>query len=94
MKDQGSNFWEVQSKKKEALIEAFNKIEEKHLSYFKNRPSKFSIDDHDRLKRHYIIYETANKITFAFDPETDLPENIKTECTEVYISLFGPGNDK
>lgn len=89
MKNHGFNFGGDHFKKKEDLIEAFNQIEEKYQTYFKERPSKFDVDKHDRLKRHYMIYETANKITFAFNPESDLPESIKSECTEVFIKLFG-----
>lgn len=88
MKNHSFNFGEVHSKKKEDLIVAFNKIEEKYQFFFKERPSKFEVDKHDRLKRHYMIYETTNKITFAFNPDSDLPESIKSECTEVYIRLF------
>jgi hypothetical protein len=89
MDNQNFDFLGAHSKKKEDLIMAFNQIEEKYQTFFKERPSKFDVDNHDRLKRHYMIYESYNKITFAFDPDSDLPESIKSECTEVYIRLFG-----
>ena len=90
MKNQNFNFGGAYSKKKDELIEAFNQIEEKYQTYFKNRPPQYDLDNYDRLKRHYMIYETSNKITFAFNPDTDLPESIKSECIEVYNRLFGP----
>jgi hypothetical protein len=92
MKKSDFYFGGEHSRKKEDLISAFDKIEERYLYFFKERPSKYDGDIHDSLKRHYTIYETPNKVTFAFNPDADLPESIKAECIDAFSRLFDPKN--
>jgi hypothetical protein len=63
-------------------------IEEKYIEYFKKRPSKFKMDNFDRLHNHYIRIINSNTITFGFTAESDLDEKIKNECIILFNEIF------
>jgi hypothetical protein len=79
--------------KNEELLKELAEIENKYLEFFEMRPPKFRSEKHDRLHNHWILYHDNFKITFGFDPNSDIPEYIKTECQQVFIKIFGTNNE-
>ncbi len=63
-------------------------IEEKHIKYFEERLPKYSIDKCDKLQNHYITATNQEGITFAFLNKSDLDENIRIECIELFNEIF------
>ena len=67
-------------------------IEEKHQKYFEERKGKFSKDECDKLHNHYITITNSGGITFGFTNDSDLDENIRKECIELFNGIFNAKN--
>jgi hypothetical protein len=63
-------------------------IEQKHIEWFKKRPSIFDQDEHDSIANHLFTDATDGHISFTFWKYSELPEPIKTECLTAYHELF------
>lgn len=69
------------------LNEGLLLIEKQHLGYFKNR----LIDSNeDRLHNHYIIITNSHGISINFLHDSDLDQNIKSSCIDLFNSIFNP----
>ena len=79
--------------KNEEFIKEMSEIENKHIEFFNKRPPKFSLDKHDRLHNHWILYHDNLLIKFGFEPDSDVPDYIKTECNQVFTRIFGSSKD-
>lgn len=66
------------------------KVEAKHVEWFKSRESKYPNQKHDTIKNHYALAYSQNDptIRFGFMPDSDLPDNIRKECNEVFSYHF------
>lgn len=69
---------------KQGLID----IENKHLEYFKEKKSTLSFDKHDRLHNHYIMNTNPLGVHFGFMADSDLKEEIKNECQNLFNKIF------
>ena len=59
-----------------------------NLEYFKNKPSRRSIEEHDHLHNHYSMITNSHGIKFGFDANSDLDEKIKTDCINLFDEIF------
>ena len=84
----GNEAAEKIGKLKTGLIE----IEKKHIDYFEKREGKFNKDDYDRLHNHYITITNPGGITFGFTTDSDLDEDIRKECIELFNGIFNSKN--
>lgn len=75
-------------KKNKEFKDALTQIENKYLEFFESRPPKFKYDEHERLHNHYMIYGTEQRISFAFDKDSDIPEYIKAECNQAFKKVY------
>ena len=80
------------SKKVKELDEALSKIEKKYIEFFKSRPSKFELEEHDRLHNYWFMTCNNQLVRFGVDKNSDIPEYIKTECDQAFIRIFGTDN--
>ena len=67
-------------------------IEEKHNSYFEEKSAKFTKEEHDRLHNHYLTITNSGGITFGFTKDSDLDEDIRKECIELFNGIFNSKN--
>ena len=92
MKDKEIFYGEQGAPKMEKLNEGLLKIEEKYLEYFKERSSRNSFEEHDRLHNHYIMTTNPFGCYFGFEAESDLKEEIKAECQMLFNEIFDVQN--
>jgi len=76
------------AEKNQAFENEMAGLEEKHIDYFKSRPSQIETDEHDRLRNHYNIRTASGQISFRFNEGSDLPEDIRKECTEAFHRIW------
>ncbi|MDI5894713.1 hypothetical protein [Flavobacterium algoritolerans] len=74
--------------KMKRLKEGLQKIENKHSEYFEERNSPLSIEKHDRLHNHYDMNTNPNGVFFGIKPGSDLKEEIKIECQNLFNKIF------
>ena len=76
------------TEKNQAFEDEMTALEEKHLDYFKNRPSQIETEEHDCLRNHYNIRTASGQVSFRFNEGSDLPEDIRAECTQVFHRIW------
>jgi len=76
------------AEKNQAFEDAIAAIEAQHLDYFKQRPSAIETDDYDHLRNHYNIRTASGQISFRFNEGSDLPEEIRNECTQAFHRIW------
>jgi len=62
-------------------------IQEKNFEWFKDRKSMFFKDKQDKLIEHLLI-ETNNIKRMGFYPKSELPDYIRDEVTQLFLSIF------
>jgi hypothetical protein len=70
------------------LKKGLQEIENNHLEYFEERTSPLSFEENDRLHNHYNITSNPHGVYFAIKPESDLPEEIKVKCQNLFNEIF------
>lgn len=80
----GNEAGEKIKKFKDGLIE----IEDKYFEYFNSRTPKNEFDKIDKLHNHYMTNTDLNGITFKFLSDSDLDENIRIECEDLFKKIF------
>ncbi len=76
------------SDKKKCFEKDLLAIEEKYKNFFESRKAKYPGDKHDRLHNHYFSKIDRFNISFGFEKESDLPEEIKIECNNLLKKYF------
>ncbi|MFB3389868.1 hypothetical protein [Flavobacterium sp. LAR06] len=74
--------------KMERLTEGLKQIENKHSEYFEGRKSALSSEKNDRLHNHYDMNTNPHGVNFGFRVESDLKEEIKIECQNLFKEIF------
>lgn len=64
--------------------EGLDKIQEKHIDFFKSRKSPLIRNEHDTIEMHLIYH--GNRV--AITKSSDLPKHIKDEINELMQSIF------
>jgi len=77
------------TEKAELFQKELDAIQEKHIEYFKERPTDRP-QDHDLLHNHYMVYTANGTVMFNFTPGSDLADNIKAACIEAFKRVY-PG---
>ncbi|MBN2635242.1 MAG: hypothetical protein JXR61_03160 [Prolixibacteraceae bacterium] len=76
--------------KEEEFKNRLLEIEQKYFSYFEARESKFKeYEEHDRLHNHWVSKQEGGFIKFGFCYDSELPDYIRKECSEVFEEIFG-----
>ena len=78
------------SEKDRQLTEALERVEQKHIDYFKARPSKRLNEEHDRINMHYWTLISDGVIQFNINPDSDLPQYIKDDCIKAAKEILQP----
>ncbi|MDQ3290409.1 MAG: hypothetical protein M3Q05_03865 [Bacteroidota bacterium] len=76
------------AEKNKAFESEMERIEEKHLDFFKNREPRNETEKHDRLHNHYALSTASGQVSFRFNEGSDLPEEIKQECVEAFHRIW------
>jgi len=63
-------------------------IEEKYSYWFEKREPKFEWDKYDRLSNHHQFYKNGSEIMFWFDEDSEVPAEIKQECSTLFNRCF------
>lgn len=74
--------------KMEILTEGLKQIENKHSEYFEGRKSTLSFEKHDRLHNHYDMNTNPHGVNFGFRVESDLQDEIRIECQNLFNDIF------
>ena len=75
------------------FIEGLESVNSKYKRYFDSRKSKLSTDEKDNLNLHYWIINQHGNLTFGFLPDSDIDENIKSECVYLFNRIFNDKNN-
>jgi hypothetical protein len=81
-------FGENVSEKWLGLEDSLNEIEEKYSDFFQSQESFKYPGEKNRLHDHYVIITEGNKITFGFEPRSDLPLDIKNDCLAAFMKWY------
>lgn len=76
------------NQKFELFKQGLEEINSKYAEYFQLRKQKDFPNEQDNLHLHYWIINQFGRMTFGFLPESDLDEEIKTECNNLFNSVF------
>jgi hypothetical protein len=74
--------------KEERFNRALLEIEEKYIDFFRKRPAKNEIELHDRLHDHWLMLSDNYKISFGFEKDTDIPQEIIIRCFQKFNEIF------
>ncbi|MGF7081463.1 hypothetical protein [Mucilaginibacter sp. UYCu711] len=72
----------------EVFLGVLNLIEKKNIEWFKNRKGILDSQDHDLLINHLEIMKENHNVTFSFRSDSELPKDIREQCTKVYEAFF------
>lgn len=75
------------------FTEELDNINAKYVDYFDSRRSKLCPEEKDSLGLHYWIINQFGTLTFGFLPESDIGENIKIECMNLFDKIFKEDSD-
>lgn len=81
-------YGEEYSDKNKAFAAEIDRIEERHLDYFKSRPPQNETEKHDRLHHHFVLRTAGGQIALDFDPDEALPADIRQECVEAFHRIW------
>lgn len=81
-------YGEEYAEKNRAFEEELLRIEAEHADFFKSRPPQNETEKHDRLHNHYALRTAGGQVSFKFNEGSDLPEDLKRECTEVFHRIW------
>jgi len=76
------------AQKNQAFEDEMAAIEEKYLAYFKSKPPQNETEENDRLHNHYALRTASGQVSFRFNAGSDLPAEIKQECTEAFHRVW------
>ena len=77
------------TRKEKKFDSAIQRIEEKHIEFFKSRKSIRSDKDvHDRLHNHFLISDIAGPMGIGFTDDSDLSEYIREEVLVAFREAF------
>jgi hypothetical protein len=81
-------YGEEYSEKNKAFQEEVDRIEQRHIDYFKSQPPSNETETHDRLHHHFVIRTAGGQIALDFDQEAPLPVDIRQECLEAFHRIW------
>ena len=81
-------YGEEYAEKNKAFSEEMSNLEERHAAFFKNRKPVNETEEHDRLHNHYALRTASGQVSFNFSHGSDLPEDIRQECVEVFHRIW------
>jgi len=81
-----------ETEKDKAFQKGLEEIEKKHWGFFENRDNNSPFDTHEKHDRlffhHTTVHHSSGLINFYFNKESDLPEDIRKECVELFDSTY------
>jgi hypothetical protein len=80
----------TRSKAEKELKYSLLLVEQENIDFFKERPSRLSSQEHDRLSFHMWIYSTDSEIKFGFVDDSELPEYIRQEVGLAFSETMKP----
>jgi hypothetical protein len=81
-------YGEEYAEKNQAFAGEIDRIEERHIDYFKSQPPRNETEEHDRLQHHFVIRTAGGQIALDFEPAAPLPADIRRECEEAFHRIF------
>lgn len=75
------------------FIGELDSINSKYKKYFDSRDSKHFPEEKDSLVLHYWMVNQYGTLTFGFLQESDIDENIKDECMNLFNRIFHDKSD-
>jgi hypothetical protein len=74
------------------FIDELENIQNENWWWFKSRRSNGDDNSDDLISNHVVIdYTGFDHLFFKFADNSDLPDSIRTKCTEAYVKVFGKG---
>lgn len=70
------------------FTEELDSVNSKYKEYFDSRENKLFPEEKDSLALHYWMVNQYGTLTFGFLPESDIDENIKIECVNLFNRIF------
>ena len=70
------------------FTEELDSLNSKYTEYFDSRENKLFPEQKDSLALHYWMVNQYGTLTFGFLPESDIDENIKIECVNLFNRIF------
>jgi hypothetical protein len=70
------------------FIEGLFQIQKEHYYWFESRYGELETQEHDTIVNHVVITFQYPKLVFGYWADSELPENIRTECNAYFDKVF------